>query len=193
MFKRIIRRLTYMFTGFLYPVIKVKMYKRYPGLKTVKGMRISTSAFIDHPSNLNIGENVYIGHHCFIEASHGISIGEGCQITNFVNITSHSTHNSVRYNSRHISEKLPLGYISGPVEIGKYSFIGPFSTIMPHAKIGKGSIVGAYSYVRGDFPDFSIIKGNPAVVVGNTKQNDLAFLEDYQEMKKAYLEWAELE
>lgn len=193
MLRRIFRKLTYIMTGIVYPVLKVKMHRKYPGLKQVKGMRISTSTFIDHPSKLFLGENVYIGHHCFIEASNGISVGEGCQITNFVNITTHSTHNAIRYNGSRISEKQPVGYIKGAVTIGKYSFIGPFSTIMPSTTIGKGSIVAAYSYVKGGFPDFSIIKGNPAVVVGSTKDKDLNFLENYPELKNAYLAWAENE
>ena len=83
------------------------------------------------------------------------------------------------------------GYVKGSVFIGKYTFVGPHSTIMPNTKIGKGSLVSAYSYVQGDFPDFSIISGNPAQVVGNTKDMDAKYLEDYPELQEHYKSWAD--
>ena len=61
---------------------------------------------------------------------------------------------------------------------------------MPGTNIGKGCLISAYSFVSGDFPDFSIIKGNPAVVVGNTKDLDKSYLQD-PEIKKYYEAWAE--
>lgn len=57
-------------------------------------------------------------------------------------------------------------------------------------KIGKGSIVSAYSMVKGDFPEFSIIAGNPAKVVGNTRNIDGPFLQANPELRTFYEEWA---
>ena len=82
------------------------------------------------------------------------------------------------------------GYVKGSVFIGKYTFIGPHSVIMPGTKIGKGSIVSAYSMVKGDFPEFSIIAGNPAKVVGNTRNIDGPFLQANPELRTFYEEWA---
>jgi acetyltransferase-like isoleucine patch superfamily enzyme len=82
------------------------------------------------------------------------------------------------------------GFVSGPICIGPYSFIGPHSTIMPNTTIGKGSIVTAYSYVRGEFPDFAIISGNPATVIGSTQDRDRAVLTEHPELKTAYDAWA---
>jgi acetyltransferase-like isoleucine patch superfamily enzyme len=63
---------------------------------------------------------------------------------------------------------------------------------MPGTKIGKGSIVAAYSYVRGEFPDFSIIAGNPAQVVGDTRTKDNILLNQHPELQAFYDEWAKL-
>jgi acetyltransferase-like isoleucine patch superfamily enzyme len=60
---------------------------------------------------------------------------------------------------------------------------------MPNTTIGKGCIVNAYSYVKGDFPDFSIIAGNPAKIIGDTRTLDAQYLEDYPELKELYYEW----
>jgi acetyltransferase-like isoleucine patch superfamily enzyme len=61
---------------------------------------------------------------------------------------------------------------------------------MPGAKIGKGCIVSAYSMVKGDFPDFSIISGNPAKVIGDTREMDEPYLREHPELIQFYSEWA---
>jgi acetyltransferase-like isoleucine patch superfamily enzyme len=55
--------------------------------------------------------------------------------------------------------------------------------------MGKGCLVQAYSYVKGEFPDFAIIGGNPAVVVGDTRELDQRFLNDHPELKATYESW----
>ena len=168
----------------------VKGYRDKDG-RYLKNTRISTSTYLDHPETLSIGDNVFIGHHNFLEASGGLTIEEGCQITNFVSITTHSSHNSIRlYGTEYIQTLNHVGYVKGTVFIGKYSFIGPHVVIMPGTKIGKGSIVSAFSYVQGDFPDFSVIKGNPAVVVGDTRDIDKKFLQEHDGLQSYYDSWA---
>ena len=83
-----------------------------------------------------------------------------------------------------------IGYSKGPIIIGAYTFIGPHTTIMPDTKIGKGCLVAAYSYVKGDFPDFSIISGNPAKIIGDTRTLDAPFLEENPLLKSSYDAWA---
>ncbi|MBK6640493.1 MAG: hypothetical protein IPG39_04320 [Bacteroidetes bacterium] len=40
--------------------------------------------------------------------------------------------------------------------MGAYTFIGPHVTIMPGASIGKGSVIAAYSLVKGEFHKGSV-------------------------------------
>ncbi len=176
----------------MYRLITPKMLYGYKNNgRYLAKTRISNSTFIDHPSNLLIGDNVHIGHHNFIEASHGITIDEGCQITNFISMTTHSSHISIRlYGRKFPYEKQHAGYITGAIHIGAYSFIGPYSLIMPGTIIGKGCLIHAYSYVKGEFPEFSIIQGNPAKVVGDTRKIDAPYLEQNPELKTWYNEWA---
>ncbi|MDP4683064.1 MAG: acyltransferase [Crocinitomicaceae bacterium] len=158
----------------------------------LKDVRISESTVLSCPKQLNLEHNIFIGHYNFIEASNGITIEEGVQITNYISILSHSSHISIRlYGADYRKHKELIGYKKGTVHIGKYSFIGPHATIMPGTKIGKGCLIAAYSFVKGDFPDFSIIGGNPASVVGTTKDLDKDYLEQYPELQKFYSEWAD--
>jgi hypothetical protein len=57
-----------------------------------------------------------------------------------------------------------------PTDIGAYTFIGPHSVVMPGSRIGRGVLVKAYSYVDGEVPDFAVVAGQPAVVVGDTRE-----------------------
>jgi acetyltransferase-like isoleucine patch superfamily enzyme len=162
--------------------------RNFQGRK-IHHIRIGSTTFIDHPKNLFLSDNIFIGHHNYIEASNTITIEEGVQITNFVSMTTHSSHHSIRLHGKHypyISNK--LGYITGSIHIGAYTFIGPHTLIMPNSKIGKGSIVCAYSNVKGEFADYSIIAGNPAKVIGNTKDKDTMLIEQYPEIQQYYYE-----
>jgi acetyltransferase-like isoleucine patch superfamily enzyme len=153
--------------------------------------RISNTTSIVNKQNLQLENNIYIGHYNFIEASNKVTIGEGCQISNYVSILTHSSHISIRlYGRYYIVQKSHSGYIAGSVIIGKYTFIGPHTTIMPNTNIVKGSIISAYSMVKGTFPDFAIIAGNPAKQIGDTRDMDKEYLENNNELQQYYNEWA---
>ena len=157
----------------------------------LKDTRVGSSTTFVGKENLTLEDNVFIGQYNFVEASNGILIREGCQITNYISILTHSSHNSIRYYGKEYRKNEDLkGYVKGSVEIGMYSFIGPHVTIMPDTKIGKGCIVSAYSMLKGEYPDFSIIAGNPAVVIKSTKEADEHFLNENPELKEYYNEWA---
>ncbi len=152
-----------------------------------KGVRVSSTTFIDHSDNLFLGDHVYIGQFNYIEASNSISIERGCQITNYVTITSHSSHDSIRlYGKKYLYHKEHIGYQKGKVFIGSYSYIGPYTLITPGTTIGKGSIVKSHSVLKGTYPDFSIIDGNPAVVIGDTRERDEKYLLLHPELKSIY-------
>lgn len=137
-----------------------------------------------------MADRVYIGPFCVLDGSNGLKIGEGCQITSWVTLTSHSSHVSIRLYGKNYSGAEMIGYQCGMVDVGAYSFIGPHAVIMPGTAIGKGSLVAAFSYVKGDFPDFAIIAGNPAKVVGDTRKTDAPFLEAHPELRPSYEAWA---
>lgn len=169
--------------------LMVGKYKLTNG-KRLSRTRVSNTTHIGNPENLDISNNVFIGHFNFIDASSGITIQEGCQITNYVSILTHSSHIAIRlYGESYMDTPKKKVYFAEPVSIGKYTFIGPHSIIMPGTNIGKGSLVSAYSYVKGDFPDFSIIAGNPATVVGDTRKMDADYLIQYPELKSFYDKW----
>lgn len=166
----------------------VGRYRRHDGV-VLPRTRVSNTTHIVNPEKLDIADNVFIGHFGFIDASNGLRIGEGCQIGFYNCIATHSSHISIRLYGKAYGGSDMIGYVKGAVSIGAYTFIGPHCVVMPGTTIGKGCIVSAYSYVKGDFPDFSIIAGNPAKVVGDTRKLDEPFLQQHPELQAHYNEW----
>lgn len=56
------------------------------------------------------------------------------------------------------------------IVVGDNVFIGMNSIIMPGTKIGNNVIIGAGSVVRGEVDDFSVIVGNPAIVISDIRE-----------------------
>jgi acetyltransferase-like isoleucine patch superfamily enzyme len=166
-------------------------YYRHQG-KVIPTTRVSNTTVITEAKNLKLGDAVFIGHYNFIESSNGITIEDGVQLTNYISILTHSSHQSIRlYGYEYLNHSDMIGYRKGSVFIGKFSFVGPHVTILPGTKIGKGSVVSAYSMVSGEFPDFAIIAGNPAIIIGDTREKDKDLLAQHPELSTFYKAWSE--
>ena len=80
----------------------------------------------------------------------------------------------------------------GATAIGPYTFIGPHSVVAPGSRIGRGVLVRAYSYVSGEVPDFAIVAGQPARVIGDTRDGDRAWLAAHPEARADYDAWTKV-
>lgn len=108
---------------------------------------------------MKIGENCHVNTMSFSTEPYLIEIGNHVAIaagTDFI------AHDGAIWCFR---EELKNADIFGKIKIGNNVFIGNNSTILPNTIIGDNCIVGAGSVVRGQFPDNSVIIGNPAKVV----------------------------
>lgn len=155
-----------------------------------KNTRYGSTNYYQGKELIDMGDYVYIAHHCFIDGTNGLRIEEGCQICSWSSLLTHSSHNAIRLYGKSYGGTKMKGYNKGSVRIGSYSFVGPHVTVMPGTDIGKGCLLSAYSYVKGTFPDFSIIAGNPAKIVGDTRKLDKPYLEENPELIPFYEEWA---
>jgi acetyltransferase-like isoleucine patch superfamily enzyme len=81
--------------------------------------------------------------------------------------------------------------LRAPVVIGQRCFIGPHSTIEAGAVLGHGTLVAAHSRVRGTYPDFAVLSGSPAQVVGDTRMADERWLADHPALLADYRRWRE--
>ena len=49
---------------------------------------------------------------------------------------------------------------------------------MPGVKIGKGCVIGVNSVVTKDIPDYSIVVGAPARIIGSTIETDRKYFDN---------------
>lgn len=98
---------------------------------------------------LVLGRKTDIGAFTYINALHGVEIGDNVQIGSHCSIYSVST----------IDNK------NGKVVIGENACLGSHSVVMPGVKIGKNSIIGAFTFVNKDVPDDVIAVGVPVKVL----------------------------
>ena len=113
----------------------------------------------NNTSQIIIEDNVTIGEQCRIGAGELVKIGKG----------SYSMHRVTIADFGHIyGPKNKLGRFPPkpkPVLIGEGCSIGAGSLIKPGTVLGEYCVVEPNSVVSGKFQSFSVLCGNPAVVV----------------------------
>lgn len=135
-----------------------------------------------HPENIEIGDDVYVGHQtilkgyhknrmvigagswigqqCFFHSAGGLTIGRRVGIGPGVRIltSSHSLESDAR-----VILDAPLEF--RPVTIEDGADIGVSAVILPGVTIGAGAQIGAGAVVSQDIPPFAVAAGVPARVV----------------------------
>ncbi len=116
---------------------------------------------------MKIGDGVFIGENCLIDAIGGFQLG------NFCALASHTTILTLDHYYRD-TESIPWGEVRTikPVVIEDYVWIGMNVSILPGVKIGEGAIVGLGAIVPKDVPPLAIVVGNPARIVGHRDEKE---------------------
>ena len=145
-----------------------------------------SGVLVFHHENLEIGDNVYIGHNsilkayyknkliigsdtwigqcCFFHSAGGIRIGKGVGIGPKVNILT-SQHRPQERNEPVLFSNVE--FASVVLEDG--CDIGVNSTILPGVIIGEGAIIAAGAVVNKSVPPFEVWGGVPAKKIAERK------------------------
>ena len=132
---------------------KNKRFKSWEAPKFDEKGKTEWGWICQHNERLDLGKLTDIGAFTYINAKHGVQIGELTQVGSHCSIYTEST----------IDDK------KGEVRIGNNARIGSHSVIMPGVTIGKNSVVGAFSFVNKDIPDNTLSFGVPVKVVKKIK------------------------
>jgi acetyltransferase-like isoleucine patch superfamily enzyme len=125
-----------------------------------------------HGGEIILGEWCYVGAGSRIWSASSIIVGDRVLISHSVNIFDSLTH-PLRAAERH--EQVRQIFQGGhpreifldekPVRIHDDAWVGAGAIVLRGVTVGKASIVAAGSVVTRDVPSYSIVAGNPAVVV----------------------------
>jgi acetyltransferase-like isoleucine patch superfamily enzyme len=123
------------------------------------GMPFKTTLLVDRENGrIVVGDNCRING-AYLHAKKNITIGKNCLIAAGTNILDSNGHQLVS-TDRTQGEDEPKEIV-----IGNNVWLCLNSIILKGTKIGHNSVVTANSVVKGEFPDNSVLQGNPAVVV----------------------------
>lgn len=119
-----------------------------------------------HPTRLSIlapDASIVIGKSTYLNcvnicASNSITIGSYCHFASGVQIVDYNGHLIYKYNRKDRDE-------GSPITIGNNVWIGLNAIVLKGTEIGDNSVVAAGSVVKGSFPPFSLIGGNPAKLI----------------------------
>ena len=168
--RRVSRRFSAILTEFINLILRIaglipshhvrRFFYRISGIKIGKGSSVHMGAVFYDPKNIKIGNDSIVGEGAVLDGRDKLNIGNHVDIASEVMI----------YNCEHDIGSQGFQASSAPVIIDDYVFIGPRAIILPGVKIGKGAIVGAGAVVTKDVPDFAIVGGVPAKIIGE-RQN----------------------
>jgi UDP-2-acetamido-3-amino-2,3-dideoxy-glucuronate N-acetyltransferase len=148
--------------------------------------QISRGVRIYYPELVNIygaviGENTRVGP--FSEIQRGAVIGARCKIQSHVFIPEgvviedevfigHGVIFTNDFWPRAIDEQgrmIDADWTLSPTLVKRRAAIGSGVTLLP-VTIGQASMVGAGSVITRDVPDYAIVAGNPARIVGDIRE-----------------------
>lgn len=109
--------------------------------------------------NVKVGKNTWIGPNVILDGSGNLKIGSNCSISAGVQIYS---HDSIKWAITGGKEK----YEYSETIIEDNCYIAPNVIIQKGIKIGKGSVIGANSFVNQDIPEGSKAFGTPVEIKG---------------------------
>jgi acetyltransferase-like isoleucine patch superfamily enzyme len=132
------------------------------GCTVGQGSRIGT--FVEVQRGAHIGRHCKISSHTFIcegvTLEDGVFVGHGVMFTNDLHPRAVNTDGSLQSDA---------DWTMVPTRVKQRASIGSNATILAGITIGEGALIGAGAVVTKDVPDYAIVAGVPAKIIGRTK------------------------
>lgn len=132
--------------------VSIQEYMESKGLKALTAKH--NTAYI--AENVKIGNGTQILAHATVCVE--VILGRSC----IINTRASIDHECILGDGVHVC---PGACLAGCVEVESGATIGTGAIILPRKKIGERAMVGAGAVVTKDVPPFSVVVGNPAVII----------------------------
>jgi acetyltransferase-like isoleucine patch superfamily enzyme len=113
------------------------------------------------PGNFYLGERAYLGEKCWVSCMESVRIerdaliGPGCHITD-------ANHGFAGRGAINLQAR-----VAAAVIIGEGAWLGAGVIVVAGVRVGRGAVVGAGAVVTRDVPDYAIVGGVPARIIGS--------------------------
>lgn len=129
------------------------------------GADTKIGAFVEIQKNATIGARCKISSHSFV--CEGVVIEDECFIGHGVMFTNDIYPRAVNDDGELQTE---ADWKVVETTVRKRASIGSNATIIAGVTIGEGALIGAGAVVTRDVPDFAIVAGIPARVIGDVRK-----------------------
>ena len=127
-----------------------------------RGFMLAKGCTLIRPDKMHIGKNCYIAHDVWINAGGELYMGDNSIIgPKCVIATSKHESDAEGYITHHSTHRR--------INIGRGVWLAANAVLTDGVNVGDGAIVAAGAVVTKDVPDFSIVGGVPAKVIGAKK------------------------
>jgi hypothetical protein len=129
------------------------------GAQYGKGTYVFRRTEVYFPKGLHLGDNSTVGWFTLLDARGGLYIGDNVTIASYVKVID---------GKHDINDPLFTASFA-PIVIKDYAWICTGAIIIQGVTIGRGAVIAAGAVVTKDVPDYAIVGGNPANVIGVRK------------------------
>ena len=131
--------------------LRVSLLRAF-GSRIGAGVVIKPSVDVKYPWHLVIGNDCWIGEHCWIDNLTTVRLGNDVCVS----------QGAYFCTGNHNWSDPAFGLMIAPIQLGDGSWAGAKCILTPGAVLGPGAIAAAGSVVSGTVPEFEIYAGNPA-------------------------------
>lgn len=131
--------------------LRVRLLRAF-GARIGVGVVIKPSVDVKYPWHLVIGNDCWIGEHCWIDNLTTVRLGDDVCVS----------QGAYFCTGNHNWSDPAFGLMMAPIQLGDGSWAGAKCMLTPGAVLGPGAIAAAGSVISGTVPELEIYAGNPA-------------------------------
>lgn len=154
--------------SFLAPLHKAKeMQRRVARIRSLKVPDARWTSIIDPAAfvadDASIGGGSFVGPFAVVDT--GVRLGRYVSLWPAAQIGHESAVGDFVFIGR-------AGIVSGRCVLGKGAHIGSAAVLLENCRVGRYAVIGAGAVVVRDVPDYAIVAGNPAKIIGQLDPKD---------------------